>query len=394
MQASNVNAWLEIDPAALRSNLSRLRARVAPARLAAVVKANAYGHGLVPVARAIASAVDLLCVFSIGEAQALREAGIETPLLAIGPTDPRDLGAALAARTAITLWSGGAYARDVARAAAAAGRRFPLHLKIDTGVTRFGCEPDEAAALLARLEGHREAFSVEGAFTHLAAAEELESAFTREQLRRFDSALAPAGDLGARGILRHAAASAAAMLYPESRYDLVRIGIATYGIWPSPQTQAAAGGRLRLEPALRWATRLSVVRDVEAGRSIGYGCTYATTRPARIGVIPAGYAEGIPRSAGGRGAVLVCGKRAPLVGRVCMDVAFVDVTEIPQAHAGVEVTLLGRDGADAIGAEEWANWAGTIAYEIVARLPGELPRTLIDQPSSAAIASSSTSVPS
>jgi alanine racemase len=389
-----MKACLEIAPAALRANLNRIRALIAPSRVAAVVKANAYGHGLVPVARAVEAAVDLLCVFRVDEAQTLREAGIEAPLLVLGPADPRELPAALAARTAITLWSGGAYARDVARAASAAGRPFPVHVKIDTGVTRFGCEPDEAAALLAALEGHPGEFSLEGAFTHLAAAEELESAFTREQLRRFDAALAPAADLRARGILRHAAASAAAMLYPESRYDLARIGIATYGIWPSPQTQAAAGKQLVLEPALRWTARLAVVREVEAGRSIGYGCTYATTRPARIGVLPAGYAEGIPRAAGGRAYVLVCGKRAPLVGRVCMDVAFVDLTEIPQAHAGSEVTLLGRDGNDAIGAEEWANWAGTIAYEIVARLPGELQRTVAAQPSSAAIASSSTSVPS
>jgi alanine racemase len=389
-----VNVRLEIDPAALRANLAQLRSTIAPARVAAVVKANAYGHGLVPVARAIASAADLLCVFSAGEAAALREAGIASPLLIIGPTDPADLPAALAARAAITLWSSGAYARDVARAASAAGRPFPVHLKIDTGVTRFGCEPEEAAASIAALEADPSAFSLEGVSTHLAAAEELESAFTREQLRRFDAALVPAGDLRGRGILRHAAASAAAMLYPESRYDLARVGIATYGIWPSPQTQAAAGKRVRLEPALRWTASLAVVRDVEAGRSIGYGCTYATTRPARIGVIPAGYAEGIPRSSGGRASVLICGKRAPLVGRICMDVAFADVTEIPQAHAGSEVTLLGRDGTDAIGAEEWANWAGTIAYEIVARLPSDLPRTVADQASTAAIASARSSVPS
>ncbi len=371
-----------------------MRAAIAPARVAAVVKANAYGHGLVPVARAIAAEVELLCVFDVGEAQALREAGIEVPLLVLGPTDPREFAAALEARAAITLWSSGAYARDAARAAHAAGRPFPVHVKIDTGVTRFGCEPGEAAALLATLEQAPDDFAVQGAFTHLAAAEELESAFTRDQLRRFDAALAPAGDLRARGILRHAAASAAAMLYPESRYDLARVGIATYGIWPSPQTQAAAGDALRLEPALRWTARLALVREVEAGRSIGYGCTYATTRPARIGVLPAGYAEGIPRAAGGRAFVLVGGQRAPLVGRVCMDVAFVDVTGIPHAHAGSEVTLLGRDGADAIGAEEWANWAGTIAYEIVARLPADLPRTLAAQPPNAAIASSRTSVPS
>ena len=369
-----MNARLEIDPAALRANLARIRALIAPAGVAAVVKANAYGHGLVPVARALAGSADLLCVFSVDEATALREAGIETPLLVIGPAGPSELPAALAARAAITLWSAGAYARDVARAAAAAGRPFPVHLKIETGVGRFGVEPERAAALFAALDAAPEVVAIRGAFTHLAAAEELESAFTRDQLHRFDEALAPLGDLKSRGILRHAAASAAAMLYPESRYDLTRIGIATYGIWPSPQTLAAAGKRLVLEPALRWTSPFVVVREVEAGRSIGYGCTYATTRPSRIGVLPIGYAEGIPRSAGARAQVLVCGKRAPLVGRICMNASFVDLTEIPQAHAGSQATLLGRDGTDAIGAEEWANWAGTIAYEIVARLPEALPR--------------------
>ncbi|MGH7729276.1 MAG: alanine racemase, partial [Vulcanimicrobiaceae bacterium] len=193
--------------------------------------------------------------------------------------------------------------------------------------------------------------------------------------------------------LRHAAASAAAILYPALRLDLVRPGIALYGIWPSEATRAAAGASLVLEPALRWTSKLVVVRDVAAETPVGYGCAFRTTRPSRIGVVPLGYAEGLPRALSGRGALLVAGRRAPLVGRVCMNMAFLDVTEIPQAHAGSSVTLLGRDGRESIDANELAAAAGTIGYELVARLPAEVPRrylqteAIVSEPPSAGVRS-------
>jgi alanine racemase len=269
-----------------------------------------------------------------------------------------------------------------------------VHAKIDTGVTRLGLDAAAApAALAAMLDDPALAF--EGVFTHLAAAEELESAFTLAQLERFSAALAPvAPALAARGAVRHAAASAAAMLFPKLRLDMIRAGIATYGIWPSGETRHAAAHALDLAPALAWTTDLVVVRDVEAGRSVGYGCTFSTARASRIGVLPIGYAEGLPRALSGAGVALVRGRRVPFVGRVCMNMSFVDVTDVPGARTGDRVTLIGRDGVERIDANELAEAAGTIGYELLARLPAELPRRYTRAAGNAAIASSRSSVPS
>jgi alanine racemase len=207
----------------------------------------------------------------------------------------------------------------------------------------------------------------------------LESSFTLAQLERFSQSLAPLDAILAEGgVLRHAAASAAAMLFPKLRLDLVRAGIATYGIWPSEETRAAMRSVLELEPALAWSTRLVVVRDVEAGRSVGYGCSFHTERPSRIGVLPIGYAEGVPRAFSNSGFALAHGKRVPFVGRVCMNMSFVDVTDVPDARTGSRITLVGRDGDEAIDANAAAEAAGTIGYELVARLPSEVPRRYLE----------------
>jgi alanine racemase len=254
-----------------------------------------------------------------------------------------------------------------------------VHAKIDTGVTRLGLDASAAPAALAAYLTNP-ALELAGAFTHLAAAEELESAYTLAQLERFTRAMEPlASTLAARGVVRHAAASAAAMLFPKLRLDMIRAGIATYGIWPSSETRHAVVHALELEPALGWTTDLVVVRDVEAGRSVGYGCTYRATRPSRIGVLPIGYAEGLPRALSGTGTALVGGRRVPFVGRICMNMSFIDVTDVPNVRTGARVTLLGRDGDVRIGANDLADAAGTIGYEILARLPSEMPRVYRDE---------------
>jgi alanine racemase len=378
-----VIARLEIDLGAIRRNVAALARLAAPARYAAVIKSNAYGHGLVPVARALETEVAGFCVYRFAEAAALREAGIRAPILVLGPVEAAELEPAIEGDVAIALWSDGSFLRDATRAARRCGRRLRIHAKIDTGVTRLGLDAERAAGTLATYLASAD-LDVDGTFTHLAAAEELESEYTLAQLRRFERALAPIdGLLAERHVARHAAASAAAMLYPKLRLDLVRAGIATYGIWPSPLTRATVGGALELEAALAWTTELVVVREVEAGRSVGYGCTFHTARPSRIGVLPIGYAEGIPRAASDNGAVLVGGRRVPLVGRICMNMAFVDVTDVPEVRTGSRVTLIGRDGTACIDANDFASSAGTIGYEIVARLPAEIPRHYIDSAPSA-----------
>jgi len=387
-----VIAELRVDTGALRRNAARFAALVAPARLGAVVKANGYGHGLVPVARALEDVAARLMVYSGDEALALRAAGNSAELLVLGPVEPASLAALHQANVAITLWDEGAFARDIARVGAALGRPYDVHAKVDTGVTRLGLEPARTATAL-EAYGRDPALRLRGVYTHLAAAEELESQFTLQQLATFEAALAPIdAELRTRGVLRHAAATAAAILFPKLRLDFVRIGIGLYGIWPSPETEAAANGMLELEPALSWTSELVVVREVEAGRSIGYGCTFRTARPSRIGVVPIGYAEGVPRALSNRGAMLVNGRRAPIVGRVCMNMTFLDVTDVPQAQPGSRVTLVGRDGTTSISANEFGEWADTIGYEIVARLPEAIPRRYFTSSDSAARASTGASV--
>jgi alanine racemase len=371
-----IAAELAIDLGAIKKNVARLAAFAAPARYSAVVKANAYGHGLVPVARALEDDVSGFCVYRADEAQTMRDSGVDAPILVLGPVDARDLAALAVARVSIALWSEGAFRRDAARAGATT-ERLRVHAKIDTGVTRLGLDCERATATLASYLGDP-GLDVRGVFTHLAAAEELESSFTLAQLDRFTQALAPLGVvLAERGVLRHAAASAAAILYPKLRLDLVRAGIATYGIWPSEETEAAMRGVLELEPALAWTTELVVVRDVEAGRSVGYGCSFHTERASRIGVIPIGYAEGVPRAFSNNGSALTHGRRIRFVGRVCMNMSFVDVTDVPEARPGSRVTLVGRDGEETIDANACASAAGTIGYELVARLPAEMPRRYV-----------------
>jgi alanine racemase len=392
-----MRAQLTIDLGAIGRNVRRLRSLSAPARYAAVVKADAYGHGLVPVARALARTADAFCVYRADEAATLRDAGIAAPILILGPVEARELDLVVASRATIALWSEGAFRRDAARAARQRGARLRAHAKIDTGVARLGLAHERAAAAIAGYLGEP-ALDLRGVFTHLAAAEELESGFTLTQLERFERALAPLdAALAARNVMRHAAASAAAMLFPRLRLDAIRAGIATYGIWPSEETRAAVAQRLELEPALTWTTDLVVVRDVDAGETVGYGCSFRTVRPSRIGVLPIGYAEGLPRALSNNGVALAGGRRVPFVGRVCMNMAFVDVTGVPDAVPGSRVTLLGCDGAERIEAGELAGRAGTIGYELVARLPSEVPRRYAgaEEPDeNVAIASAKSSVPS
>jgi alanine racemase len=365
-----VIAELTIDLGAIVRNARNLAALVAPARLAAVVKADAYGHGLVPVARALAPHVDRFCVYALEDAVALRDAGLETPIHVLGPVPASDLDVAHAADVALTLWDDGTYARQAASVARRRRRPFAIQAKIDTGVARLGLPYATAAKAVAAYAATPE-FVLRGAFTHFAAAEELDSSFTDEQLARF---LAATRELAA-GIERHAAATAAAMLWPQTRLDLVRAGIGLYGIWPSAETQTTMRDRgLSLEPALTWRTRIVAEHEVEAGASVGYGRSWRAARATRVGTLPIGYAEGLPRNAGGAATALVRGQRVPLIGRVCMDMTFIDLTGVPDAVAGDTVTLIGRDGGAAISADELGTACGTIGYEIVARLPTGVPR--------------------
>ncbi len=384
-----------VDLAAVRTNITALRSLVSPARVAGVVKANAYGHGLLEVGRAIADRVSRICVYELAEAVGLRDAGVTGRIHVLGPIAPGDLDIAHAAEVELTLWDRGTYAAQVASIARRRRTPFAVQAKIDTGVTRLGMPVADAPAILARYAAQPE-YRLAGVFSHLAAAEELDSTYTRDQLAAFHAATAEFDP----GIERHIAASAAAMLWPQTRLGAVRAGIALYGIWPSPPTEAIMRERgLRLVPALEWRTEVVALHDVAAETSVGYGCTFRTARASRIGVLPIGYAEGLPRSVSNRGMVLAGGRRVPIVGRVCMNMTFIDLTDAPRARAGSRVTLIGADGEASIDAQEAAGWADTIAYELVTRIPVHVPRRYLhaaaldaaaaDQPASAASAAGS-----
>jgi alanine racemase len=364
-------AEIAVDLGAIARNAQALARLIAPARLAAVVKANGYGHGLVEVARAVAPHAARLCVYAVEEAVALRDAGVDAAIHVLGPVPPGELEIAHAANVQLTLWDDGLYARQVASVARRRRRNVAVHAKIDTGVVRLGIDAHDAPAVLERYASTPE-YDLAGAFTHLAAAEEIDSTFTLEQLARFVRATEALDER----VERHAAATAAAILWPEARLGAARCGIGLYGIWPSAESEALMRARgLTLEPALSWRTRIVALHEIDAETTVGYGRTWRAARSSRIATLPIGYAEGLPRNAGNAAHALVRGVRVPLIGRVCMDMAFADVTDVPEAQPGDTVTLIGADGEERITAEELAAACGTIGYEIVARLPAHVPRT-------------------
>ena len=375
---------LTISLNALRGNAQILADLVGAERAAFVVKGNAYGHGLVPVAKAVEPYATRLCVYALEEALALRSAGIAGPILVLGPIPGEALHDALNARLEIALWNRGEFVVRLEAAARACGADASVHVKVNTDLNRLGIEPHELGDSVRRL-GDCAALHIAGIFSHLASAEELDSPYTMRQLDAFERGLEEARPMLERQHvrpLRHIAASAAAMLWPHTRLDMVRFGIALYGLWPSQQTREALGaGAPELRPALAYRSKLVATRTIAAGASVGYGGSFRAPREMRIGVVPAGYADGVPRAFSNRGAFAVDGTICPIVGRVAMNMTEIDLTGAPNAHPGSVVTLIGRDGDVAIGADDWAGWAETINYEIVTRLPAELRRSYVEDAS-------------
>lgn len=368
--------WAEVDLSAIARNAAALRAVAAPARLCAVVKADGYGHGAAPVARAaLAGGAELLAVALVAEGAELRAAGIDAPVLILSEASPVELDDLVAAdldATAYTLEA----VRGLEGAARRAGRTVRVHVKVDTGMHRVGVQPADAVAVAGEVatSAHLQLASV---FTHCAVADEPGNPFTDLQLERFRSVLA---DLAAAGIevpAIHAANTAAALDHPGTRLDLVRCGIGIYGIAPAP----ALADRLALEPALSLRARVSHVKRVAAGEGISYGLRYRPERDATIATVPLGYADGLPRRLGAvGGTVLLGGVHRPIAGSVTMDQILVDCGDDPVA-VGDEVVLIGRQGDATITAADWAELLDTIAYEIVCGISLRVPRTYREDPS-------------
>ncbi|HEY6327412.1 MAG TPA: alanine racemase [Candidatus Cybelea sp.] len=373
---------LEISLSALRHNAGLLRDLAGARRAAFVVKGNAYGHGLLPTAQVVEPFAARLCVYTLEEALALRGGGIAGPLLVLGPVPPEAIEEALVGNVELSVWSTKEFTRLLGSAARKRQRSAAIHVKVNTDLNRLGVEPHELVDAVEEFLRMPE-LEITGIFSHLAAAEEIDSPYTMHQLGAFERALsAVAPLLGQRSLnpLRHIAASAAAMLWPRTRLDMARFGIALYGLMPSPQTREALRGNAPdLRPALSYRSQVVVVRTVPAGASIGYGGSFHAPHDMRVGVVPSGYADGVPRALSNRGAFAVDGALCPIVGRVAMNMTQIDLTRAPKARVGSVVTLIGRDGDAVVAADDWATWADTINYEIVTRLPSELPRTYVEE---------------
>jgi len=366
--------WGEIDLGAVRANVAALVGLASPAQLLAVVKADGYGHGAVPVAEAALDAgATWLGVALVEEGAALRRAGIEAPILVLSEPAPAAADAVVAHHlTPVVYTPAGIDA--LRKAVVAAGNRAPLavHLKVDTGMHRVGCVVEDAETLVDTIVACPE-LELGGVCTHLAVADAPALPYTDEQLDRFDALLGALDSSGRRPPLVHAANSAGLLAHPRSHYDLVRVGIAIYGVPPAPEL----ADRIALRPVLALRAQVSHVKDLPTGAGVSYGLKYALAQPARVATVPVGYADGVPRNLGlGGGEVLIGGERCPIAGTVTMDQLMADVGELDVA-VGDDVVLLGRQGDDAISATEWAAHVGTIAYEIVTGIGPRVPRRYV-----------------
>lgn len=359
-----LNSWIEIDLDALDENVVALRAAIGPdVEIIAVVKANAYGAGVEGIAPALERAgVERFAVVWPAEAIALRELGVTRPIVVLGHAFPGDAPDAVAQDITLTVNSI-ELARALSTAAMEQGRRGTVHVKVDSGLHRFGLDIDEAVALaeaMRKLPG----IDVEGLTTHMANADEADDSFAETQHEVFAAAAARLPWIP----YRHTANSATALRRTELRYNGVRAGLALHGVLP-PNSPAPG-----FRPILSLKARVARVAEVGAGEGVSYGLTWRAERPSRVALIPVGYADGWQRSHSNTGAVLVGGQRCPTAGRICMDQFLVDVTDVASVREGDEAVLIGRQGGGCIGADEVAEGAGTITWEVFAALQARLPR--------------------
>lgn len=350
--------YAEIDLGAVAHNVAALNALIGDSQLCAVVKADAYGHGDAPIATAAVDAgASWLAVAMIEEGIRLREAGIGAPILLLSESLPDDV-------SHIVKWelTPTAYSLGLVEALAATGAPLRVHLKIDTGMHRVGAPPPAAKDLIDAVRG-RSNLTLGGLWTHFPAADE-DPDFTRRQIEVFDRTL--------RGVdvpMVHMANTAAAVLFPESRRDMARIGLGVYGLHPCRRTRS----RVDLRPAMRLVTHVSRVQRLEPGARPSYGRIKELAESSTVATAPAGYADGVPRGISRRGCALVGGRRRPLAGMVTMDQVVINMGDA-EASAGDEVVLLGRQGDEEISADEWAEELGTISYEVVCSISHRVPR--------------------
>lgn len=370
--------WLEINRRALAHNIQLIRKRIGARRLCAVVKANAYGHGATTIAaELLAAGADQLAVAALSEASELRAAGIRAPILILGYTPPWLAHEAVDLGVTTTV-----YDLEVPQALAAAARsaktRALVHVKVNTGMNRLGIAPGQALAFIAQLTGERN-LAVEGIFTHFATSDLADKHFAYVQLASFVRLLNTLAVAGCRPPCAHAANSAAMLTMPAAYFEMVRCGIAVYGLHPDAEQTPLPPD---FQPVLTWKAQIAHVLDLQVGASVGYGQEFVAREPMKIAVIPVGYGDGFPRRPFHWGRVLIHGQTAPIIGRVCMDQTIVDVSQVALPPGGVrpgdEVVLIGRQGAAELSAETVAAQLHTNNYDVVCRILSRVPRLLVN----------------
>jgi len=368
-------AWVEVDLAAVTANVAHICEVVAPSAVCAVVKADGYGHGAVPVARAaIAGGAVRLAVALAEEGHELRQAGVEVPVIVLSEPAPEAMQLVVEDNLTPTIYTERGLAA-LLDAVALQGRAtaVPVHLKVDTGMHRVGASPAHVLEL-ARAVAANPALSLEGLYTHLAVADDLADPYTEEQLASFDGVIGALAAGGTLPGLLHAANSAGALVHPASRYQMVRPGIAIYGLAPSSSMRGHPAVQ-PLIPALSFKAEVSYSKEVAAGEGLSYGLHYRLSVSSVIATVPVGYGDGAPRrlsQVGGE--VLIGGRRRPIAGSVTMDQILVDCGPSGGVKSGDEVVLIGRQGDEEVTAWEWAERLGTIAYEVTCALSPRLPR--------------------
>ncbi len=362
--------YATVNLAALAHNLSRIKQYLSPGcEIMAVVKANAYGHGAVETAQALArQGIGRFAVASLDEGIVLRQAGLSASIVVLGALFAEQVSD-LVAHQLTPVVSDGHILPALAKAARSHPGPYPIHLKVETGMGRLGFSPEELLSLLDN-PILRSPFQVEGMMTHLADADGADSAFTERQLGVFRAMLEQVRERGLTLPLVHTANSAAIVRFPEAHFSLVRPGIMLYGYHTLPATIPAPD----LRPVLSLRTSIVQLRNIPRGGTVSYNGTFVAKRPTRIAVLPIGYADGYSRRLSYRGSVLIQGRRAPIVGLVCMDMIMVDITDLASVQVGEIVTLIGQQGGESIWADEVADWIGTIPYEVLCGIGSRVPR--------------------
>lgn len=366
-----------VDLDAIVENMRNMKKNIAVStKLIGVVKTDGYGHGSVPVARCLED-YDFMYGFAtatVEEAHILRRAGIQKPILVLGYTFPYcyEMMVQEELRSVIFRYD---TIPELAAAAKKAGRRAKVHIKVDTGMGRIGISPDEEGLEFVRELTKHEELEIEGILTHFARADEKDKADAREQLARFRRFIDMIQErLGLQIPVRHCANSASIMELPEASMDVARAGITMYGLYPSEEVDRES---VPLQPALSWYSRIVYCKTIHKGQSVSYGGLFTAGKDTRVATVPVGYGDGYPRSLSEKGYVLIHGKKAPILGRVCMDQFMVDISDIPQAREGDNVTLLGRDGEEQISAELLGTLSGRFNYELVCDIGKRVPRVYL-----------------